>query len=177
MHCNTLTWNSCVSEGRKKNLVVRHVVKYHRDPLFKLRWRKKWIILIQGVAERRIFLSEDLKINASPWLLSWETTCKPAVLLLWNYNCRSVAGYLTQRSKSESKSKKLKTTKNSTFILHISLCLIIRCAILNQVHILVGWPVFAVVQSSCCLLRDAQACYDNQLYMSWKSNMELNHVT
>lgn len=48
MLCNG-TWNSCVSEGEKKNLLVRHVVKYHWDPLemFKLWWRKKWIILIQ----------------------------------------------------------------------------------------------------------------------------------
>lgn len=56
---------------RREILVVRHVVKY-QDPLetFQLwwrPWRKKWIILIQvGLKGWRIFLSEDIKINASP---------------------------------------------------------------------------------------------------------------
>lgn len=67
---------TAVSQRGKKNLLVRHVVKYHWDPLemFKLWWRKKWIILIQvgveggegGGEGEEIFPSEDLKINSTP---------------------------------------------------------------------------------------------------------------
>lgn len=51
----------------------------------------------RGIEGRRIFPSEDLKINASPplpLLLSWKTSCKPAVLRLEITDVGFVAGKL-----------------------------------------------------------------------------------
>lgn len=138
-NCNG-TWNSCVSDGRegrgKKNLLVRHVVKYHRDPLemFKSPRRKKWIILIRVGEEggggrtegRSIFPpSKDLKINARPPrpppLLPFYLRRPHASLQFFpplfflNYSWRFVAGYLTQSSDwASSRMKKAENKKPTT---------------------------------------------------------------